>query len=275
MKKNLFVISESEKERILGMHKSASERHYLSEQSTTFNTLKEDFDQTSGVYTTKHDQGLKATVDFGTKFPKRIPAGTKVYHNYNAKNNKIVLGNTGVVAYCDRNLFIYNTSIDDLKNDGFMKVIKSIFCNGNKLKTWDQLTNKVVKKNVTPVEKVVGGGGGGSLTGSTEISGSTGTTGSTEIIKPLEVSGTTVTSTLLGTTGQELQGVVDTTNMASRKDIRQGYRQEKRDVRELEKELRQAQNTLQRLGNKMTPEQTKQYQTKVAQLQNQINQSAT
>jgi hypothetical protein len=71
-----------------------------------------------------------------------------------------------------------------------------------------------------------------------------------------------------------LQGVVDTTNMASRKDIRQGYRQEKRDVRELEKELRQTQNTLQRMSNKMTPEQTKQYQTKVAQLQNQINQSA-
>jgi cytochrome c1 len=71
-----------------------------------------------------------------------------------------------------------------------------------------------------------------------------------------------------------LQGVVDTTNMASRKDIRQGYRQEKRDVRELEKELRQTQNTLQRMANKMTPEQTKQYQTKVAQLQNQINQSA-
>jgi hypothetical protein len=28
------------------------------------------------------------------------------------------------------------------------------------------------------------------------------------------------------------------------------------------------------MSNKMTPEQTKQYQTKVAQLQNQINQSA-
>ena len=63
--------------------------------------------------------------------------------------------------------------------------------------------------------------------------------------------------------------------MVSAKDIRQGYRQGKRDVRELERELRQNQNTLQRMANKMTPEQKKQYETKIAQLQIQINQSAT
>jgi hypothetical protein len=88
---------------------------------------------------------------------------------------------------------------------------------------------------------------------------------------------TTLKPTLItGSTGTtQLQGVVDTTNMASRSDIRQQYRQGKRDVRELEKELKQNQNTLQRLGTKMTPEQKKQYETKIAQLQIQINQSAT
>ena len=38
MKKNLFVISESERERILGMHQSASDRHYLSEQASVSGT---------------------------------------------------------------------------------------------------------------------------------------------------------------------------------------------------------------------------------------------
>jgi len=33
MKKNLFIISESEKERILGMHKEATKRSYISEQA--------------------------------------------------------------------------------------------------------------------------------------------------------------------------------------------------------------------------------------------------
>jgi len=88
---------------------------------------------------------------------------------------------------------------------------------------------------------------------------------------------TTLKPTLItGSTGTtQLQGVVDTTNMASRRDIRQGYRQGKRDVRELEKELNQHQNTIKRMANKMTPEQRAQYDAKIAQLQIQINQSAS
>ena len=278
MKKILFVISESEKERILDMHKSASKRHYLSEKSSAFKTLSEQFNPTTGIYTTKNDQALMSSIDFNTQHPNKVPAGTKIYHDYNNKSNtKIIIGNTGVVAYCDRNLFTYNDSITDLKNDGFMNVIKSVFCNGNKLKTWDQLTNKVVKDKV---KTITGGGGTTSNLKTTEFpeikvtppklqgdSGTTVTSGTT---------GTTVTSGATTTSGAvpQLQGVVDTTNMASRSDIRQGYRQGKRDVRELERELRQNQNTLQRLANKMTPEQKKQYETKIAQLQIQINQSA-
>jgi hypothetical protein len=275
MKKILFVINESEKERILDMHKSASKRHYLSEKSTAFKTLNEQLNPTNGIYTTKNVQSLSSYTR-GT--PIVIPVATTIYHDYSNKNtSKIVLGNTGVVAYCDRNLFIYNDSVTDLKNDGFMNVIKSVFCNGNKLKTWDQLTNKVVK---TKVKTITGGGGTTSNLKTTEFpeikvtppklqgdSGTTVTSGTT---------GTTVTSGATTTSGAvpQLQGVVDTTNMASAKDIRQGYRQGKRDVRELERELRQNQNTLQRMANKMTPEQKKQYETKIAQLQIQINQSA-
>jgi hypothetical protein len=90
---------------------------------------------------------------------------------------------------------------------------------------------------------------------------------------PATVTPATVTPATV--TPPPLQGVVDTTNLASRSDLRQQYRQGKRDVRELKKELNQNQNTLQRLGAKMTPEQKKQYETKIAQLQIQINQSAS
>jgi len=276
MKKILFVINESEKERILDMHKSASKRHYLSEKSSAFKTLNEQFNQTNGIYTTKNDQALTPSIDFNTQHPNKIPAGTKIYHDYNNKSNtKIILGNTGVIVYCDRNVFIYNDSIDDLKNDGFMNVIKSVFCNGNKLKTWDQLTNKDVKQKV----KTITGGGGTSNLKVTEFP---------EIkVTPPKLqgnSGTTVTSGITGTTvplitgstgTTQLQGVVDTTNMASRRDIRQQYRQGKKDVRELEKELNQHQNTIKRMANKMTPEQRAQYDAKIAQLQIQINQSAS
>jgi hypothetical protein len=288
MKKILFVINESEKERILDMHKSASKRHYLSEKSSAFKTLNEQFNQTNGIYTTKKDQALTPSIDFNTQHPNKIPAGTKIYHDYNNKSNtKIILGNTGVIVYCDRNVFIYNDSIDDLKNDGFMNVIKSVFCNGNKLKTWDQLTNKDVKQKV----KTITGGGGTSNLKVTEfpeikvtppkLQGNSGTTPATvtpATVTPATVTPATVTPatvTPATVTPPPLQGVVDTTNMASRRDIRQGYRQGKRDVRELKKELNQHQNTIKRMANKMTPEQRAQYDAKIAQLQTQINQSAS
>jgi hypothetical protein len=81
---------------------------------------------------------------------------------------------------------------------------------------------------------------------------------------------------ITGSTGTtQLQGVVDTSNMASRRDIRKQYRQGKKNVRELENELNQYQNTIKRMANKMTPEQRAQYDAKIAQLQKEINQSAT
>jgi hypothetical protein len=88
--------------------------------------------KTNGTYTLRSNQPLKASVDFTTKFPKNIPAGTVVFHDYKKNNNKIILGNTGVVTYCNRNTFIYNDGIDDLKNDGLMSTLKGIFCNGDR-----------------------------------------------------------------------------------------------------------------------------------------------
>lgn len=119
------------------------------------------FNKTNGTYTLGSNQSLKASVDFTTKFPKTIPAGTVIYHNYQKNDTKILLGNTGVVTYCNRKTFIYNDGIDDLKNDGLMNVIKYYFCNGDKLKTWKELTYTPKEKVSNDGSNVYSGGGGG------------------------------------------------------------------------------------------------------------------
>ena len=245
MKKNLFVISESERERILGMHKSASDRHYLSEAGPLLDT-DVPVDQTQ----------VAGTPAAGTPPPAAPPAESK-------------------------GLNIVNDKDYEYKKDGetYSFRIKQTPTSANVL---------ALQKQGKYADWTVATGKG--LEAIKKLNFNDETADSVKM--PIAATPTKVTSTQtqLASAGTQvpaagtpaagaggappLQGVVDTTNMASRKDIRQGYRQEKRDVRELEKELRQTQNTLQRMANKMTPEQTKQYQTKVAQLQNQINQSA-
>lgn len=125
-------ITEEEKLNILGLH---NENYVVNNK-----LIAEQFNSQNGVYYVKNDQGLKASRDFTTVFPKVIKKGTPIFHDYNSTNTKIVLGNTGVVTYCNKDVFIYNDGVDDLKNDPFLNVIKVTFCNGNTLKTWDQLT---------------------------------------------------------------------------------------------------------------------------------------
>ena len=127
-------ITEEDRLSILGLH---NENYVVNKK-----VMNEQFNPENGVYYVQNDQGLKASRDFNTVFPKVIKKGTPVYHNYNSKDTKIVLGNTGVVTYCDKNVFIYNDAIDDLKNDGFLNVLKATFCNGNKLKSWTELTKR-------------------------------------------------------------------------------------------------------------------------------------
>jgi hypothetical protein len=242
MKKNLFVISESEKERILGMHKSASDRHYLSEQVAVAPT--------------------PATTTPATTTPATTTPATPATPKPEAKGLNIV-----------------NDKDYEYKKDGetYSFRIKQTPTSANVL---------ALQKQGKYADWTVATGKG--LEAIKKLNFNDETADSVKMpiaaAKPITTdtttpaAGTPAAGTPTATAGAggvpPLQGVVDTTDMASRKDIRQGYRQDKRDVRELEKELRQTQNTLQRMASKMTPEQTKQYQTKVAQLQNQINQSA-
>jgi len=264
MKKNLFVISESERERILGMHKSASDRHYLSEAGPLLDTdVPVDQTQVAGT-------PAAGTPAAGT--PPPAAAGTPAAGTPPP---------AAPPAAGSKGLNIVNDKDYEYKKDGetYSFRIKQTPTSANVL---------ALQKQGKYADWTVATGKG--LEAIKKLNFNDETADSVKM--PIAATPTKVTSTQtqLASAGTQapaagtpaagaggappLQGVVDTTNMASRKDIRQGYRQEKRDVRELEKELRQTQNTLQRMANKMTPEQTKQYQTKVAQLQNQINQSA-
>lgn len=123
-----ILISEQEKQSILGLYGVLSEQTYKIESN--------------GTYIVQNNQKLTPSADHTVKtYPKFIPAKTIVFHDYNKNNKDIVLGNTGVVAYCDKNTFIYDDIIL-VENDGLLKVLKSLFCNGNVLKTWGELIGK-------------------------------------------------------------------------------------------------------------------------------------
>jgi len=239
MKKNLFVISESEKERILGMHQSASNRHYLSEQVAVSGTTPASPASPAAPVTppAAGSKGLNIINDKDYEYKKDGETYSFRIRQTPTSANVLALQKQGKYA---------DWTVATGKG---LEAIKKLNFNDE--------TADSVKMPIAAAKPIT--------TDTTTPAAGTPTAGTP----------TAGTPTTAGAGGvPPLQGVVDTTDMASRKDIRQGYRQDKRDVRELEKELKQTQNTLQRLSSKMTPEQTKQYQTKVAQLQNQINQSA-
>lgn len=142
MNLNRILINESEKKRILGLH---SEKKSL-------DVISEGFNPADQVYTLDYQQSVQATIDFGTVFPKTIAKGTKIYRT--DSYDKLYLGNTGFVMYCDRDLFIYNTSINDLRigagdvrNNSLRKILGDIYCNGKKIKNWSELAKDNSKKD--------------------------------------------------------------------------------------------------------------------------------
>jgi hypothetical protein len=192
MKNNLFLISESEKSRILNMHKKATNSLYLSEQAA----------QPAAAQPAQVPTDLKSVADIQNFL---IGKGFDV-------------GKTGA--------------------DG-----------------------KMGPATIAALGKFMSGGGGTTPTPGTPAAGGTTATAGTPA-----AGGTTATAgtpAAGGTTPpaatQAAQAVTtaaqQTTNvpLASRKDIRQGNRQ-----------VRQDQRTLNRLGGRMTPEQQKAYQQSIA-----------
>jgi hypothetical protein len=143
-----ILISESEKNRILGMHSDKK----------SLGLITEGFNPADQIYTLDAPQLVQATIDFGTVFPKTIAKGTKIYRT-NAYD-RLWFGNTGFVMYCNRDLFVYKDGIDDLRigtgdvrNNSLRKILADIYCTDakltkdKKLKNWDELAKDGNKKD--------------------------------------------------------------------------------------------------------------------------------
>lgn len=138
-----ILIEEKEKQEILSKYYSDN------------NLVTEQFDKTTGTYTTMYDNTLKKVTNAKDIV---IPKGTKVWHNFKGNDTKINLGNTGVYYDCAfagyENIFTNTKTLGNLKNDNLAKAVRSYFCDGKKVKTWGQITG--VKKEVEKqIDKVI------------------------------------------------------------------------------------------------------------------------
>ena len=142
-----ILINESEKNKILEMHSGKK----------SLGLITEGFNPLDQIYTLDAPQLVQATVDFTTVFPKTIAKGTQIFKT--DKYDKLYLGNTGFVMYCNRELFVYKDGIDDLRigtgdvrNNSLRKILADIYCTDakltkdKKLKTWDELWKDSNKK---------------------------------------------------------------------------------------------------------------------------------
>ena len=137
-----ILISESEKNRILGMYSDKK----------SLGLITEGFNPADQIYTLDAPQLVQAQYDASVVYPKMIAKGTKIYRTN--KYDKLLFGNTGFAMYCDRELFIYNISIDNLKigtgdirNNSLRKILGDIYCNGKRVKNWDELAKDNPKKD--------------------------------------------------------------------------------------------------------------------------------
>jgi membrane peptidoglycan carboxypeptidase len=129
-----ILISEQEKKSILGLY------------GVDKDLVNEQFNPTDGTYIIQKNQTLLNVTNNGKNIV--IPEGTKVWHNFNGSDAKINLGNTGVYYDCSfvgyENIFTYEKTSGNVKNDSLSKVIRSTFCNGKTAKTWEEITGKKV-----------------------------------------------------------------------------------------------------------------------------------
>jgi len=202
MKNNLFLISESEKSRILNMHKKATDSLYLSEQAAQ-----------------------PAAAQPAAAQPAQVPTDLK--------------------SVADIQNFLIGKGFDVGKTGA---------------------DGKMGPSTIAALGKFMSGAGGGTPAAATQATGSqeaskTATAGTPAAGGTTPPAATQAAATPSAAT-QAAQAVTtattaakQTTNvpLASRKDIRQGNRQVKQDQR-----------TLNRLGGRMTPEQQQAYQQSIA-----------
>ena len=150
-----ILISEQEKKDI------------LSQYGVDENIVNEQMDTTKGTYTLINPQVLKNSEKSNNSYDIKIPKGTLAYHNFNGNDTKVwigsknraftsvpspgsaVSGNKKQSVYYDcafngdTKWFMTTGDIDGLVyNESLSKVIRANFCNGKKMKTWEEITKK-------------------------------------------------------------------------------------------------------------------------------------
>jgi len=202
MKNNLFLISESEKSRILNMHKKATNSLYLSEQAA----------QPAAAQPAQVPTDLKSVADI----------------------QNFLIG---------KGFDVGKTGADGKMGPATIAALGKFMSGGG---------------GTTPTPGTAPAGGTTATAGTPAAGGTTATAGTPAAGGTTPPAATQAAATPSAAT-QAAQAVTtaaqQTTNvpLASRKDIRQGNRQ-----------VRQDQRTLNRLGGRMTPEQQKAYQQSIA-----------
>jgi hypothetical protein len=302
MKKNLFLITEEEKIRILGLHESATKRGYLLEQEQTVQYYK---DQTGKVI--KLVGNYSAPLGSTPATPEEYAAQNKPVEGGGGQGAKVITNNDKSYDYKEENGKYYYSKKGQnqwVEAKGDINNPKSSLGAIKNLK-WDTATPMPSPTNSTP--KTPAGSGtpaGPGLSGFNADSDGNGipdylqtqnpqdksalTTPGTQPTGTSGVEGTSGvqgTSVVAGTSGvQGTSGVAGTSATVipgqpkSAQQIRQDYRQQKQNERqgarvvrknkkELEKELNDLQTNYRKLQNKMTPQDKQSYELRIGQIQ--------
>jgi hypothetical protein len=302
MKKNLFLITEEEKRRILGLHESATKRGYLLEQEQTVQYYK---DQTGKVI--KLVGNYSAPLGSTPATPEEYAAQNKPVEGGGGQGAKVITNNDKSYDYKEENGKYYYSKKGQnqwVEAKGDINNPKSSLGAIKNLK-WDTATPMPSPTNSTP--KTPAGSGtpaGPGLSGFNADSDGNGIPDYLQTQNPQDKSALTTTGTqptgtsgVAGTSGVQgtsvvagTSGVQGTSGVAgtsatvipgqpkSAQQIRQDYRQQKQKERqgarvvrknkkELEKELNDLQTNYRKLQNKMTPQDKQSYELRIGQIQ--------
>jgi hypothetical protein len=211
MKSNLFLMTESEKNRILNMHKTATSSHYLGEQAATPTTTT----------------------------PAAAPATPA----------PAAAAPTELKSIADIQNFLIGKGFDVGKKGADGKIGPDTIAALGKFVAGGTGTAPTPTGSAEATKTAIAAGVGGTTTQPTATT--TGQAAATAATPAATAATPAATATTPATTGTQPQ----TTNapLADRKDIRQQNRQ-----------LKQDQRTLNRMGGKMTPQQQQAYQQSIA-----------
>lgn len=231
MKKNLFLITEDERERILGMHKRATASQYLSEEEAVTTT-------TTTVAATTTEEPKAQVLSANDRDYAYKKEGDKYF--FKLQPNPV---STSAQQYKTAGRFLDWT---EAKGKGLAAIQKLNF----KPETMDTLAAKDTK--VTP-----------------SAAQTPATAQTAAPVKPLAIGGGSQP------TGQAVTAQTNpqvSADLKSASQIRQEFRQGKRDMRKLQRERDKLYNTYNRLSGKMDKVTDKSYLDSIAQLDQLLSQ---